>query len=1241
MQKIIDCSKTKLSLPFISKRKVKISKKPLKYWENKLKVGNKRSVHLNCVPNRSSRKFDITKLDIMGGAGLSQDFIEKLTTQVQLKYKWSWIDTNIEEENKKLEKDRKNFQTLINEVQSIKEDKGINTFGFGYPIITKKDNKDGKLTCAPLIIWSLRVAKSKTKAHSWIIERSEDDAIYINEVLINHLKIDIGINLEHFSARISENGLISKEKIRDICTEFSSKISHPPPQSKIKFTILEKMKDKKYYESALNSRDTIKFYNSGLFSIFKVPKQNIIKDYKPILNGNIDITSFNKIHFDSITPLDTDPFLQLVLNSLKSNRNIYIQGPPGTGKSQGLATILINALQNKKKTIVVCEKRSALEVLQEILKEKGLSDYTTLIRDPSQDRREIVNKVRSRCKAKRTTFKKKTNIVRKKTLIKEKINKASKLISQINNSYARLDKNMLGYLKWNDLVGLFLELRDYLPKKEINEVEIPFKKYTEEYFYLIEKKIKEGEKIWRKHQEYKDYYFLKKEVFDGTESFKLEKKIKKKFKQYENIMMNGEEAVISLIKENRELYKKKITLSHRIFEILSKSIVWIDEKANSFFTNTLLNLTSYIDVRFRNYFKAREAFQKVYKALKDYYNFSSNLPFCTKSVEYITNIIDKKNNYFKHRERLFFKEHEWYTFYNNLKKEDRKIIDSLKKSSDWESLMTFKYYKEILEKSESDNIPFDHSQSENLKESLKKYENIQQEYIKSYWTIKQINAEDKFEKHNNKRLTLANLYNKRKSNKFKRHSLRQIIKEDKDLFTSFFPIIFITPDAASNLFQGDIGYFDIVLFDEASQLRTEDSFPALLKGKQIVIAGDEHQMPPSNYFGKKLEGEIEAPEEDIKLDDILLSCESLLDFAIESKFIKNHLDFHYRSRHQDLIEFSNQAFYNGRLKLLPTVKDYKCIDFFEIAGSCIEYKNKEEADKVIDILCHEIKKLPNGSYPSVGVATFNITQRNYIKNRIDELYFKKTDPSFMKKMNELEKKGFFVKNLENIQGDERDIIILSTTYGKNKEGKFFNKFGPINSFEKGYKLLNVIITRAKTKIYLCCSIPSNIYSNYKVHLEEEGSNNGKAVFFAYLAYAKAVSDGNLIAKKSVLETLKLYQDNCDFTEKNSVKGTCKFVDFVEKTIKQEFPHIELSKNQHLGGIFLNFLLKNSQGKIFAIDCVGSNVKANNESYLLDFHKERILRRLNINYHRIWSARWWRNKNEEKKDLINKIKNNLN
>ena len=166
----------------------------------------------------------------------------------------------------------------------------------------------------------------------------------------------------------------------------------------------------------------------------------------------------------------------------------------------------------------------------------------------------------------------------------------------------------------------------------------------------------------------------------------------------------------------------------------------------------------------------------------------------------------------------------------------------------------------MLVNSANTDLPTNDNDHIELGKSLSELEKEQIKYIREYWFSKQIDATREFDnKHPN--LAVENLYNKRAGKRHKRLSLREIVKLDMDLFTTFFPIILTTPDVASNLFKGKNQYFDIVMFDEASQLKLEDNLPALLKGKQIIIAGDEHQMPPSNYFSKVFDGLIDDEDE--------------------------------------------------------------------------------------------------------------------------------------------------------------------------------------------------------------------------------------------------------------------------------------------------------------------------------------------------------------------------------------------
>jgi superfamily I DNA and/or RNA helicase/transcription elongation GreA/GreB family factor/very-short-patch-repair endonuclease len=610
-------------------------------------------------------------------------------------------------------------------------------------------------------------------------------------------------------------------------------------------------------------------------------------------------------------------------------------------------------------------------------------------------------------------------------------------------------------------------------------------------------------------------------------------------------------------------------------------------------------------------------------------------------------LIQKKNEYFKADKDLFTIEFKWFQFYNALSETEKTIINELKLKNNWRKTFLVFYLNSLLVNSANLNLPTSDDEHKELEITLNGVEKEQLKFIKEFWFSKQIDSTREFEQKN-VNLSVENLYNKRSSNRFKRLSLRQIVQYDANLFSNFFPIILTSPDVASNLFKGMNGYFDIVMFDEASQLRLEDNLPAILKGKQIIIAGDEHQMPPSNYFSKVFDGSVED-EDDIEdeevnqiridKDDVLLSCESLLDFGSELNFQRKHLDFHYRSRHPFLIDFSNYAFYNQRLKPLPNNFDYVPIKYVQVNGTFSEHTNEAEAEMVLSIIDKNINRLPNGEYPTVGIATFNIAQRNLIKSKILERQKFSKFEEFNAKIQELEEKGMFIKNLENIQGDERDVIILSTTYGIGKDGKFAQRFGPINH-SKGYKLLNVIITRAKFKIYCCSSIPEQVFMNYKEYLTTEGSNNKRAVLYAYLAYCKAVSESNNDLRLSVLTTLA--ENTTKSAGYDLFRGGELESPFEEEVYQSLAEHLGTDKlyiQPPFAGFRIDIVYDPKVAGVpkVAIECDGAKYHSSREAYLYDRHRQKILENHGFVFHRIWSTNWWRNSSRELSKLLYFIK----
>lgn len=418
--------------------------------QNRLKVGSRRGVHLNAIPARSRYKFDLTRLSHID-KDLPQNFINALLTELPLKFKVSWKD-NVPDLNSLFEEDQtqlvritKSFENLINQTNAIESEKGINTFGFGFPVLVRRDQTDNRLTVAPILIWSLRIKRTK-EFNTWEIQRNEDDPIYINEVLINHLQNDSKIEINQVSNEHLDDGLIDKSELLDICVNIIEAINSTTPSDlretfEKKLNEIKPISEKKHYDQPYLTSNNSYIDFGGLFSIFEVQKQNIISDYSNLLElqgTEINLGNMDNHSFQPISSVETDPSQQGILHSLKKSRNLLIQGPPGTGKSQSLTAILVNALENHKKTIVVCEKRTALEVLHNAINKRDLGDQAILIKDIAKDRKKVVDSVRDRVdnssyRRYRYTHSKETldNIVKKSKGLIDAINKGHKKLDSI------------------------------------------------------------------------------------------------------------------------------------------------------------------------------------------------------------------------------------------------------------------------------------------------------------------------------------------------------------------------------------------------------------------------------------------------------------------------------------------------------------------------------------------------------------------------------------------------------------------------------------------------------------------------------------------------------------------------------------------------------------------------------------------------------------------------------------------
>jgi very-short-patch-repair endonuclease len=1170
----------------------------LKELQKKLKVGNKRGVHLNAIPSRSRYKLDLNRLKIIRNT-CPKEFVNDLLSKKEFDFSINWsrskqsIDSLSDDEQRRLLVLSRSFENLINQTETIELEKGINTFGFGFPLLIRKDASDGKLTVAPILIWSLRIKRDKG-LNAFRIIRDANDPIYLNEVLINHLENDSKLKIDAVPEEMLEDDIIDKGELAKICFNLLSVFgtndeSYTEENIYKSIDQIKSISEKTVYEKQLKDKLQAKIDFCGLFSIFEVQKQSVINDYVELIEADQKI-NFNTLGsitpFQSISSVQTDPSQQGVLNSLGETKNILIQGPPGTGKSQTLTAVLVNALENHKKVIVVCEKRTALEVLENALKEKGLDSNVVLIKDVVKDRKIVIDSVRSRVDS---YSRHNSSEVNSKNELDRLIRKINNTIVEINGTHKKIGDKVFDNKTRGELIGRYLKELKKGTEQNLEVLNPNALTLTSNEYYDFIELIQKGELIYNDAKEYLKQVFINVNIFQGENSYELRNHIDDSFMNYE-----------SSVNHIHRMYRNRSFLQKIYYPKLNDTVKILKSK-----------------IKKDNWIK----FDTSKNTIPDF-------------VAELRKLVKQKNHYFDNDE-VFENQFHWFTFYNKLSPTQKSVFDNLRLHNNWENTFNI-YYLNLVIKTANPNLSIEEFKYMGLGTSLSSIKTQQLRYIREYWHKRQVEARKVFNRDNE--ISVVNLYNKRKSSKNPRLSLRKIVKKDKDLFTDFFPIILTTPDVCSTLFKGDKDLFDIVLFDEASQLRVEENLPAMLKGKQIIVAGDEHQMPPSSYFSKVLDGtvededDVEDDEVKINTDNILLECESLLEFAVEMNFEKQFLDFHYRSRHHYLIDFSNHAFYNKRLIALPNNLDYKPIEFYNVGGSFINRVNEEEADRILTILKDEIHPSKNGTYPSVGIATFNISQRDLIQHKILEQQ-SIPNSAFAQKLNKLEEGGLFIKNLENIQGDERDIIILSITYGKSEDGKFYQRFGPVNH-QKGYKLLNVIITRAKDKIYVCNSIPEEAFLDYNSHLITEQSNNRKAVFYAYLAYCKAVSEKNENMRMKVLNDLEKNSSE-QSTDKYyyNDKLESPFEEEVYQALAERFGEKKLVPQYQFAGFRVDIVYEASNGIKIAIECDGAKYHSSREAYLYDRHRQTILENHGFVFHRIWSTNWWKNHKAETNKLI--------
>ena len=462
-------------------------------------------------------------------------------------------------------------------------------------------------------------------------------------------------------------------------------------------------------------------------------------------------------------------------------------------------------------------------------------------------------------------------------------------------------------------------------------------------------------------------------------------------------------------------------------------------------------------------------------------------------------------------------------------------------------------------------------------------------------------------------------------------TVRSLVKEFRDAIFGLAPCWLASPEIVSSIFPMKKGMFDMVIVDEASQLAAERAMPFLYRGERKVIAGDENQLKPHDLFQMQDDDDDDADE--------ILSIESLLDM-VKRQHPTHTLQWHYRSRWQELIDFSNHAFYNGQLHVAPNVSKHPPdppIVWIDCEGAWENRANLVEAARVVDEIYKILRdaQQSGSETPTLGVIAFNVGQRDAILDEIEtrqdkdeefaRLYSLAENPE-----NEKRSDSIFIRNIENVQGDEREIIIFSVGYARDSDGDFRMQFGSLNR-DGGENRLNVAVTRASKKIIVVCSIDPDDIKHTK--------NKGPQHLKRFLQYAKAVSKRDDDRVKQILSELNPALARRDAGDQQS--GTVYFdSDFEEQVydgLRRHGYQVDTQVGQSGYRIDLAIIDPESPDRyVLGVECDGAQYHSAKSVRERDVHRQKFLERRGWTIHRIWSRDWWQNPEAEIEKIRAKI-----
>ena len=439
--------------------------------------------------------------------------------------------------------------------------------------------------------------------------------------------------------------------------------------------------------------------------------------------------------------------------------------------------------------------------------------------------------------------------------------------------------------------------------------------------------------------------------------------------------------------------------------------------------------------------------------------------------------------------------------------------------------------------------------------------------------------------------------------------IRQLVNRAYNTLIAIKPCFMMGPLSVAQYISPHRAKFDILIMDEASQVKPEDAIGAFARAKQIVVVGDSNQLPPTGFFDTLGNDNDDNPDDETNISN----SESILDVC-KQRFQRLHrLRWHYRSQHQSLISFSNRHFYDNDLIIFPSPTAHSDTigvkHVYVSDGIYTSQSNLIEAGQIVKEIMEMIEQQPTLTY---GIVTMNVKQKMVIADEIERV--RKDNPRFDSYINDSEQTdtGFFVKNLETVQGDERDVIFISTTFGLDKEGTFRQHFGPING-KDGWRRLNVLFTRAKRHVRIFSSFNPNL-----IKIDNTKEQRGLRALKDYLNYAITGNDNH--------SYLTGQEPDSDFERAVGSFLVSKGYDIIYQL--------------GVAGYRIDMVVVHPQcpsNYVLAIECDGATYHSTSSARDRDRLREENLRKLGWSHiHRIWSTDWFKKRKQEEVRLLQEV-----